>query len=133
MFSSPRQGVDENYSASPRGNSSFGMTAGRKRQMSDEWKERARARLARGDITHRQAEKQMGAGSGTISRMLDPDKPQRTSEFVDALSAVLGIDLPITETRGADEEQVIARFRALGPGEREAVLRILGLAKRDPD
>lgn len=109
------------------------MTAGRKRQMSDEWKERARARLAVGDITHRQAEKRMNAGSGTISRMLDLDKPQRTSEYVDALSEILGIDLPITETRGADEEQVIARFRALGPGERDAVLRILGLAKRDPD
>lgn len=107
------------------------MTAGRKRQMSDEWKGRARARLARGDITHRQAEAKMGAGSGTISRMLSPS--QRTSEFVDALSEVLGIGLPVAETRGADEEQVIARFRELGPDERDAVLRILGLAKRDPD
>lgn len=107
------------------------MTSGRKRQMSEEWKERVRARFASGDITHRQAEAKLGAGSGTISRMLSPK--QATSEFVDALSELLGIALPYAETRSADEEAIIAKFRALAPGDRDAVLRILGLAARDPD
>lgn len=109
------------------------MTAGRKRQMSDEWKERVRARLAQGDVSHRGIELKIGAGSGTISRMLNAAANQRTSEYVDAVSEALGIALPITETRSADEEAVIARFRALAPADRTAVLRILGLSSRDPD
>ena len=107
------------------------MPSGPKRQMSDEWKERVRAKFARGPDTHRSVEKKIGAGSGTISRMLAPS--QRTSEYVDAVSAALEIGLPITETRSADEEAMITKFRSLAPADRAAFLRILGLAPRDPD
>ena len=100
---------------------------GRKRQLSDEWKARVRERLTELGRDHRWLEAQIGASSGSISRMLSG---QNTSALMEPVCEALGIDPPVAEVQSEDELRLVEAFRRMPPDQRAHLLGLLGLVGR---
>lgn len=100
---------------------------GRKRQLSDEWKSRVKKRLSELGRDHRWLEGEIGASSGSVSRMLTS---QNTSSLMQPVCDALGIDPPMTEVQTENELRLVEGFRRMNAEQQQGLLVLLGFADR---
>lgn len=79
--------------------------------MTPEWKDAVRDAMTRRGVTQSELEQRIGAGPGSISKMLSPE--QKASGLVSAVTQELGISLPMPISD--DERQIILDRRELSP------------------
>jgi len=103
---------------------------GRKRQLSEAWKQAVRDRLAELGHGHKWLEVQIGAGSGAITKMLQPD--HQFSGLVDPVCEFLGIDPPMIafETSSDEERALLDMFREMTADQRQHLLGLLGVRRK---
>lgn len=79
--------------------------------MTPEWKDAVRAAMKEQGVTQSELEARIGAGQGSISKMLSPE--QNSSGLVSAVTSSLGIDPPMPIS--PDERQFILDRRNFSP------------------
>ncbi len=100
----------------------------RKRQLSDEWKQRVRDRLAQLGHDHRWLEAEIGASRGMVTKMLAPR--QNTSSLVDKVCVALSLEPPVTDAT-PEELRLVQGFRKMTADQRAHLLGLLGLMPRN--
>lgn len=100
----------------------------RKRQLSDEWKQRVRDRLAQLGHDHRWLESEIGSSRGMVTKMLAPR--QNTSSLVDKVCAALSLEPPVTDAT-PEELRLVEGFRKMSADQRAHLLGLLGLMPRN--
>lgn len=100
---------------------------GPRRPLSDEWKSRVKSRLTALGHDYRWLEGQIGASSGSVSRMLTT---QTSSALMEPVCRALGIDPPATEVQSDDELRLVQGFRRMSSEQRAHLLGLLGLVDR---
>lgn len=100
---------------------------GRKRLLTDEFKQRVRQKLDALDKDHRWLEGEIGASRGMVTKMLNPR--QNTSALVDPVCRALGIDPPVAEIQGADEQKLVDAYRRMTPEQQRSLIGLLSIAR----
>lgn len=99
---------------------------GTKRQLTPEWKDLVKATLAALGHNQQWLEGRIGAGAGSVSRMLHADA--QVSGLVDVVCETLKIPPPMPSD--PRESHLLSLWRATDPEDQEAVLTLLQRRKR---
>jgi hypothetical protein len=103
---------------------------GAKREMTADWKARARERLAEMGKSADWLDSELKVTRGMVRKMLGPR--QNTSALVDDVCRILEIAPPVLRTENAEEQLAMERLRKASEDTRNAVLAILGIRPKDP-
>ncbi len=105
---------------------------GARREITPEWIARANdALMQRGKGKLRWLEQKAKLARGAASKILSGS--QQTSNHLDAISKVLGIEAPPILVENDEEIRLLERFRAMTPRARVHLLGILGDDRSDSD
>lgn len=101
----------------------------RKLQVTRGWCTRVDEWLAANGHDRSWLAKQLGVPDATVMRVLNAE--QHTSQYVEPISGVTGLPLPVQEVHNQWEFEVLEEIRDFAPGDRELVLAFIKRLKKD--